>query len=1739
MDSAPGKRRIQSYDVVEILYEDASELLYKGESLGGRSVALKAYKISPGGISAEEALSSEGLFLKEAGVAGLPLFIEIIHEGGVPFLVFELPVGEALDAVIKGNPPLAERFEIAIALAEFIERLHEKRWLLLDINFRKIIWDRAAEKVSIVDSSAIMRKAKDGIVAKQVPRGVAYCSPEQTGRFNRPIDERSDVYVLGMATYHVLTGHPPVDPADVMKSIHFQMAFSLPRLNLTNVALSGALDLLLAKMTAKAKDQRYQSVEGARSDIQLIYQKKDHNEELAKIVLGAGDYANELIISQELYGRSFEIDALKARLAFVDRGKFELVFLHGQPGIGKSSVIKEFLSQIDVDRYVIASGKYRLLEQNEFLKGVISACEQIIRRKSLGDEVEFARWSQNIVDEIGDNWDLLANILPSLSTVAKSKTTDSNLSAAERRARVLQALYAFLKGSATAKNPVILFFDDIQWFDQGSRDVVAKLSTEGTAAHIFLICSYRTDDVISGNEVDYLLKGLKKANTPFTELTLLAIDNLQVSALVCDTLNPVAGNVDELVHIIQSKTGGNPFFVKQLLYHIFEEGILRRNSAHCWTWEAEAILSLKAASNVIELLEGRISQLQPDFHRLLLRVSCFDGRFSRTQLATWFDYSETFLGTALGILESENYIYSDKENNYFIFHDRIREAAYGMLSREEKREVHETIGHKIFEQYEKQQSRDLLIKSISHLNKAFDTSWPFEARLRLAEQNREAAQVSKAASAFAIAKNYAEAGMNALSPQELVGRVDLQFDLKTIMAECVYLGGNLQIAAQLFAELEILKVDIDKKNAMYHIYYEYLLIAGNYQESLKLGRKALAQIGITYPKKITKLWILFNFVLAEWQLKKIGVANLPSHRPLTNNRIKFAIRSFLMIGTAGYFVPSERAMFPYMVTKVFYYVLKFGGNATGASDGVLYSVIRAHLFNKFQSSYELAKACDTLMLNYGGTPFFDEGSFMMGGMMLPWVRPASEAKAMLEKTYLQGRRLGGLVTSNYCALYHGQLIYQVGEDLEFVTSETQKWAQEIFKSGHLNMYDCLLPVLFATSRLRGVDADLVLSEVGDGATLSESVDRINKSDFINCRAWFAVDSIIVDSIFRDRAAIEANLAMAELSLEATPFAFNILIVHFFTSLYRFDELRAGRGDKKLFQKKLKVSEKKLRTWQVSNPVTFNTFWFLFLAEKHVEQGDLANAEAAYFESIESAVAADNIMLEALSNERFGRFLLSQNKKSTGYKFLAASVDCYAKWKAAAKVKQLKDEFPALNIEKKVEQETRLASTSEDLDVFAVVKSCQIIGNEMDLSKLLQQIVFLLIENAGAEKGHVFIKTHDGLMLKATSLGVTEEDVRIVNTKLEAVDTVSKSLVKFVAKSLEPVVIDDAQTHELVSHDAYVKMAGCRSLLAMPITNKGQLIGVIWLENNSATGVFSEKKRIEILQILASQASISFENARLFGQEQEKMRMEGELRVAQTVQNTLFEDADGAIADFKISGSIEPASECGGDWWHYGSFGDINYFCIGDATGHGVSAALVTSAVRSAMATMGYVSDLSAAKMMDVLNNSVAQTSKGRINMTMFLAVYDKQTGEFTYCNNSHEPTLHIGGAWLEGLRLLAKTDRIGAIKKFRNELIFLSDVTGPALGAHAKIDFQSATYKISPSDYLFCYTDGIPEMYDAKDSMLGERHFLQLLAEAFIDETDIAKVRNSLRVKLKQFRGDAPLRDDVTFFLAKQDALVL
>lgn len=276
-----------------------------------------------------------------------------------------------------------------------------------------------------------------------------------------------------------------------------------------------------------------------------------------------------------------------------------------------------------------------------------------------------------------------------------------------------------------------------------------------------------------------------------------------------------------------------------------------------------------------------------------------------------------------------------------------------------------------------------------------------------------------------------------------------------------------------------------------------------------------------------------------------------------------------------------------------------------------------------------------------------------------------------------------------------------------------------------------------------------------------------------------------------------------------------------------------------------------------------------------------------------------------------------------------------------------------------------------------------------------------------------------------------------------------------------------------------------------------------------------KTQDEVGRLAESFNMMSGKISHLIAENMEKARMETELKTARAVQETLFPQSKAHFKNMKLSGYYESASECGGDWWHYSEVEDRVFLWIGDATGHGAPAALITAAAKTVSTISTQFADITPAQIMAMLNDAIFEACRGKMCMTFFIGAINKITGEITCCNASHEPPVIFP----------LKED----VK--RRDLRFLNTLNNPRLGESGNIPFKEFQDKINFGERILFYTDGVNELKDSGGKLFGERRLIRNMAQSINEKKNVDDSVEFLKNDLKDFQGQAHLEDDVTFFM--------
>ena len=359
------------------------------------------------------------------------------HDGHVALVLEDLP-GMSLRSWIKCSPeaPIGERLAIAIELAEIVASVHAANVIHKDVSSHNVVYDAQTRRCTLIDfgiATRLRSEESEFKAAGALEGTLAYIAPEQTGRMNRSLDHRADLYSLGVTLYELFTGELPHESADQLEMVHFHIAGKPVPPRERHARVPEALSEIVLKLLQKEPEDRYQSAAGLVADLRRCLAALDAGRPVERFELGSADVVDRFDPPQKLYGRAAETSALLASFERVARGGVETVTVAGQPGIGKTSLVQEIYQPITKRRGYFVAGKFDLLQQNVPFSALVAALQDLVQQLLMEGEEEIAAWREAIDAAVHPNGQLIVDVVPALELIIGPSPVSPSSKGSKRR----------------------------------------------------------------------------------------------------------------------------------------------------------------------------------------------------------------------------------------------------------------------------------------------------------------------------------------------------------------------------------------------------------------------------------------------------------------------------------------------------------------------------------------------------------------------------------------------------------------------------------------------------------------------------------------------------------------------------------------------------------------------------------------------------------------------------------------------------------------------------------------------------------------------------------------------------------------------------------------------------------------------------------------------------------------------------------------------------------------------------------------------------------------------------------------------------------------------------------------------------------------------------------------------------------------------------------------------------------
>lgn len=791
---------IPNYRIVEQLYNKRSVVCRAVSDIDNRPVILKV-------LNTKHSAPDEIMrFKREYEIICHLCSKDVVMSYGLEeyqnylLMVLEDAGGTSLDKILpSGIIDLHNFLTLAVKTAGLLGDIHRCGIMHKDINPSNITWNRENGWVQIIDFglSTVLTLENSEIGTPQNPEGtLAYIAPEQTGRMNRPVDFRADLYSLGVTFYEMLTGRLPFATGDMLELVHSHIAKTPLPPHMVSSGIPEAISNIIMRLLAKNVEDRYQSAAGVKEDLQKCLDQLQACGRIEIFELGSQDISNSFQIPQKIYGRDKEIEALLNGFERVSRGAVELILVAGYTGIGKTSLINEIVEPVQ-KRGFFVSGKFDQFQHNIPYASLIQAMQKIVRQILGENDEQISLWKDKILQALGPNGQIIIDLIPEVELITGPQPLAPKLPPLESQNRFQRVLINFLQVFAVEAHPLVIFIDDLQWSDPASMQQINYIINNNEIKYLLLIAAYRDNELAESHPLLPLLREIKNSRTPVHEIRLEPLNQSCIGQLLGETLNCSEQAAYPLAEALFQKSAGNPFYTKQLLQDIFEYGSLYFNwQERSWKWDASSLQQLKAQDNVIELVINRVQKLPERTREVLMFAACVGRVFKLKILSLIMSLSieqinsDILPAVHMGVIQpaaafSKHSNTNGKEIKSFVFapesceflHDRVHQAVISLLPGEKRNRIQQRIGRIMLQETEQVLLEKNIFKIVDYLNVGPELITEQRERVKLAEYNLMAARKAKISIAFEAALHYLEAGEKFLPSDAWNGQYRLTFEL--------------------------------------------------------------------------------------------------------------------------------------------------------------------------------------------------------------------------------------------------------------------------------------------------------------------------------------------------------------------------------------------------------------------------------------------------------------------------------------------------------------------------------------------------------------------------------------------------------------------------------------------------------------------------------------------------------------------------------------------------------------------------------------------------------------------------------------------------------------------------------------------------------------------------------------------------------------------------------------------------
>ncbi len=1480
--------KIRGYSITERIYIGTRTIVYKAVRERDQApVAIKLMRNPDPSFDEIVYFRNQYTIAANLDIPGIvqPYSLDIYGNGYA--LIMEYGGISLKDWLVCTQLSIPHFLQIAIQVTTVLDLLHRNRVIHKDIKPANILINPDTQQIKITDfsiSSLLLRETQQ--LQRNILEGtLAYISPEQTGRINRGVDYRSDFYSLGVTFYELLTGQLPFTSNEPSELVHCHITKQPVAVDAINFDVPKALAVVVSKLMAKNPEERYQSALGLKYDLLVCLNLYKEKEGASNQIfpLGTKDISDRFLIPDKLYGRDKEVTALLEAFARITNppptfplqgGLRGVILLRGFSGTGKTALVKELQKPVTQAKSYFIKGKYDQFARNIPLFGIIQAFADLIEQLLTLSESEIIKWKNLILDAVGDNGQVIIDVIPAVELLIgkQPRCTELDVTAAQNRFNLV--FQNFIRVFCSPEHPLVIFLDDLQWADAASLQLIRILVE---LEHLLLIGAYRDNEVNSTHRLISTIDDIQNAGATIETITLNALSFDAVNQLVADTLNSNVNETYSLTQYIYSKTQGNSFFTRELLNTLYIERVIYFDyEKSICQWELGAAHNLPLSNDVVEFMVLKLRSLPTATQDILKLAACIGNQFDLINLkvlSTVSNIDDVALWSAIqqGLILTTSQVYKyyqskadgmlidNNEQLAFTFqflHDRVQQAAYALISEADKKSVHLKIGRLLLKSIAPASREERIFEIVNQLNYPVELITHQVERDELASLNLIACRKAKSATAYSAAREYANLGIKLLGENSWQRHYEPTLALHEMGAEIAYLCGDLEQMEYFINQVTHNAHVLLHQIKVHEIKIQAYISQNRFTDAISTALVILQRLGIEFPQQPTKEDFQQAMAEVATYISENSINDLSVLAPMQSQYMLAAMRILSSVASAAYIGMAQ--LYPLIILKQVSISVQYGNAPSSTYAYATYGLILCAFGNDIEAGYLCGNAA--LKLLQGASEFKAKVINLVYPFVLPWKTHLQMNIQPLLEGYHSGLETGDLEFGAYCAFNYCNLSYWSGKNLAWLVDEMDLYNsamlqlkqesarnfQRIFYQAALNLTtNNTNPITFNGEIYNELEMLPVHTSVGDNYSIGT----------------LYLHKLMLCVVFGDNQQGVENSILAQQYAGAIAGTYYSALIPFYASLCQlgiYSKQTAEEQQNILTQ--VQQNQDKIKNWANYAPMNHLHKWYLVEAEQHRVLNNKVEAIEYYDKAITLAQENGYINEEALCWELAGKFYLEWGKKIIAQTHIVKAYEAYQHWGAKTKLTHLKQNYPQLltslqpitspiKTDKFATISSHSTTASEYLDFKAVLKASQSLSSEIQLENLVSALMQVVLENAGADKGVL-------LLLKNNILGVAAHSHGEIDVQLP------ENLINYARYAKKTVIINNVGASTEFTDDTYFQQFHPQSILCMPIINKSCLVGVLYLENNLVREAFTTD-RVEILNLLCSQAAISLENATLY------------------------------------------------------------------------------------------------------------------------------------------------------------------------------------------------------------------------------------------------------------------------------------